>query len=46
VRFEVFKAVTILTFFKVRHHVDWLEEANISEKHSTSIFRAEDSTLL
>jgi hypothetical protein len=33
VRFDVFTAVTIrVMFFWLRRHVDWLVEANVSEK--------------
>jgi hypothetical protein len=35
-RCKVFTAVTILESFGLRCHVDWLVEANISEKWRTS----------
>jgi hypothetical protein len=40
-RFEVFTAVTIMTFFWVRLLVDWLVEAIVLEKCTVSIFGAE-----
>jgi hypothetical protein len=42
VRFKVFMTMTILMmFFWVKTPYHWLAEANISEKHDVSIFRAE-----